>query len=177
MTPQRTGTGRLFIAAVLAAGLLGGCAAQDKGLERDAARQLQARVLEVTEASSQNNPAAALKALEGLEAELQATQERGDISAERRRSITTIATAVRADLEDAVAAAQAAAAAAAAKAAEEKAAADHAAAAAQAAQAPPPAPEAPAPAAPQPQPQQGNTGQNQDGEDDGNDGQKGKGRD
>lgn len=179
MTPQWNRTGRVFAGAVLAAGLLGGCGAQETGLERDAARQLQARVLEVTQASSQNDPAAALKALEGLEAELQATQERGDISAERRRSITTIATAVRADLEDAVAAAQAAAAAAAAKAAEEKAAADQAAAAAQAAQAPPPAPEAPAPAAPQPQPQpqQGNTGQNQDEEDDGNDGQKGKGRD
>lgn len=177
MTPQWNRTGHVFAGAVLAAGLLGGCGAQETGLERDAARQLQARVLEVTQASSQNDPAAALKALEGLEAELQATQERGDISAERRRSITTIATAVRADLEDAVAAAQAAAAAAAAKAAEEKAAADQAAAAAQAAQAPPPAPEAPAPAAPQPQPQQGNTGQDQGEEDDRNDGQKGKGRD
>ena len=119
-------------ATLLAAGLLSGCGTNDSGLQRDAARQLQARVLEVTQASSQNDPGGALKALEGLEAELQAAQAKGQISDDRRRSITTIATAVRADLDDAVAAAQAAAD----KAAADKAVADQAAAAAAAAAAP-----------------------------------------
>ncbi|TLM81993.1 hypothetical protein FDW83_14125 [Pseudarthrobacter sp. NamE2] len=147
------------LAGSLAAGLLAGCGAQETGLQRDAARQLQARVLEVTQASSQNNPVAALQALEGLEAELEAAQGRGDISEERRRSITTIATAVRADLKDVIAAAEAAAAqaaeAAAAKAAEEKAAEAKAAeekAAAEAALSPSPLPEPPAPVIPQPAP-------------------------
>jgi hypothetical protein len=119
-------------ATLLAAGLLSGCGTNDSGLQRDAARQLQARVLEVTQASSQNDPGGALKALEGLEAELQAAQAKGQISEDRRRNITTIATAVRADLDDAVAAAQAAAD----KAAADKAVADQAAAAAAAAAAP-----------------------------------------
>lgn len=93
-------------AALLVAALLSGCGTGDTGLRRDAARQLQARVLEVTQASSQNDPAAALKALEGLEAELEAAQAKGDVSEERRRSITTIATAVRADLDEAALAAE-----------------------------------------------------------------------
>lgn len=132
---NRLGLG--WLAAVVAAGLLTGCAATETGLHRDAARQLQARVLEVTQASSQSDPAGALKALDSLEAELEAAQARGDVSDERRRSITTIATAVRADLEDAVAAAERAAAD---KAAEEaRIAAEQAAAAT-----PPPAVEAPA---------------------------------
>jgi hypothetical protein len=126
-------------AAVLAAALLGGCATTEAGLEREAARQLQARVLEVTQASSENDPAAALRALEGLEAELEAAQSEGQISEERRRSITTIATAVRADLNEAIAAAQ--------KAAADKAAEEARIAAEQAAAAtPPPAAEVPAPA-------------------------------
>lgn len=124
-------------ATLLAAGLLSGCGTNDSGLQRDAARQLQARVLEVTQASSQNDPGGALKALEGLEAELQAAQAKGQISEDRRRNITTIATAVRADLDDAVAAGQAAADKAAAdKAVADKAVADQAAAAAAAAAAP-----------------------------------------
>lgn len=128
-----------FSAVLLAAGLLSGCGTADTGLHREAARQLQARVLEVTQASSQNNPAAALKALEGLEGELEAAQAEGRISEERRRSITTIAAAVRADLNDAVAAAEKAAAD---KAAEEERIARDAAAA----QTPAPAVETPAPA-------------------------------
>ena len=126
-------------AAVLAAALLSGCATTEAGLEREAARQLQARVLEVTQASSENDPAAALRALEGLEAELEAAQSEGQISEDRRRSITTIATAVRAELNGAIAAAEKAAAD---KAAEEaRIAAEQAAAATR-----PPAAEAPAPA-------------------------------
>lgn len=145
-------------AALVAAGLLTGCAAAETGLQRDTARQLQARVLEVTQASSQSDPAAALTALDGLEAELEAAQARGGISEERRRSITTIATAVRADLEDAIAAAE--------KAAAEKAAAEQA-----ATQTPPPAAQEPAPA-PAPEPQQQEAGKDDDKRDD-----KGKGND
>jgi hypothetical protein len=130
---------RGFSAVLLAAGMLSGCGTADTGLHREAARQLQARVLEVTQASSQNNPAAALKALEGLEAELEAAQAEGRISEERRRSITTIATAVRADLDEAIAAAGKAAAD---KAAEEERIAKETAAA----QATAPAVETPAPA-------------------------------
>lgn len=143
-------------AVMVAASLLTGCATAETGLQRDAARQLQARVLEVTQASSLGDPGGALKALDGLEAELEAAQARGDISEERRRSITTIATAVRADLEDAVAAAERAATekAAAENAAADKAAAEQAAEEA-APQAPPPAVQEPAPApAPAPEPQE-----------------------
>jgi hypothetical protein len=133
-------------ATLLAAGLLSGCGTNDSGLQRDAATQLQARVLEVTQASSQNDPAGALKALDGLEAELQAAQAKGQISDDRRRSITTIATAVRADLDDAVAAAQVAADKAAAdKAVAEQAAAEQAAAAKAAAEAAAAPAETPAP--------------------------------
>ncbi|WP_350004297.1 hypothetical protein [Pseudarthrobacter sp. WHRI 8279] len=134
-------------AAVLAAALLASCATTEAGLEREAAGQLQARVLEVTQASSENDPAAALRALEGLEAELEAAQSEGQISEERRRSITTIATAVRADLNEAIAAAE--------KAAADKAAEEARIAAEQAAAAtPPPAAEVPAPApAPAPAPE------------------------
>ena len=150
---QRPGNGASAVkwaAAVLVAGLVGGCAPGDAGLQRDAARQLQARVLEVTQASSQNDPAAALKALEGLEAELEAAQAKGQITEERRRTITTVATAVRADLDDAIAAAEQAAA----EEAERNRAAAEEAALAEAAQtpAPAPAPEAPAPQ-PAPEPQ------------------------
>lgn len=93
------------MAAVSAAGLLTGCGPSDTGLQPAAARQLQARVLEVSEASSKNDPTTAIKALAGLEADLAAVQGKGQISEERRQTITTIAAAVRADLEDAVAAA------------------------------------------------------------------------
>jgi hypothetical protein len=147
-------------AGLLAAGLLIGCGTADAGLQREAARQLQARVLEVTQASSQNDPAAALQALQGMEAELEAAQAEGRISEERRRSITTIATAVRADLNEAIAAEKAAADKAAAdKAAEE----ERIAAEKAAAETPPPAAEVPAPApvpepapAPAPAPAAGN---------------------
>lgn len=98
---------RAWIGVVLAVTLLTGCAQAETGLERDTARQLQARVLEITQASSQNKPEAALKALDGLEAELQEAKDSGRITEERHRSITTIATAVRADLERAIAAGKA----------------------------------------------------------------------
>lgn len=92
--------------AVLAVTLLTGCAQAETGLERDTARQLQARVLEITQASSQNKPEAALKALDGLEAELREARDSGRITEERHRGIATITSAVRADLERAIAAAK-----------------------------------------------------------------------
>jgi len=95
----------IWTAAVLTVGLLAGCAPSDTGLQPAAARQIQARVLEVSEASSRNDPATAMKALEGLEAELAAAQGKGQISEERRQTVTTIAAAVRADLGEAIAAA------------------------------------------------------------------------
>jgi hypothetical protein len=166
--------GRLFLAcsaALVTASFLGACAAPGNGLQREAATQLQARVLDVTQASSQNDPTSALKALEGLEADLSAAQAKGQVSDERRRSITTVATAVRADLSEAIAAQRAAAV---------KAADDARIAAGQAAQSPSPTPEAPAsqavPApAPAPAPAPGNAAGN--GADAGkNSGDKGKGK-
>ena len=148
---------RLLLAcstALVAASLLSACNASGNGLRREAATQLQARVLEVTQASSQNDPASALKALEGLEADLAAAQAKGQVSEERRRSITTVATAVRADLNEAIDAQQAAAKAA-----------------------PSPTAEAPAsqPApAPAPPADQGNTSSNS-GSANKNNGDKGKG--
>ena len=49
-----------FIAALLLAALLAGCGSVETGLQRDAARQLQARVLGVSEAAAANDPARAL---------------------------------------------------------------------------------------------------------------------
>ncbi|MBX7443031.1 MULTISPECIES: hypothetical protein [unclassified Arthrobacter] len=118
-------------ALVLSAIVLSACAPANNGLQRDVATQLQARVLEVTQASSQNDAASALKALDGLESDLSAAQAKGRVSEDRRRSITTVATAVRADLNEALAAQQAKAAEDARIAAEQA-----------AAQSPSPAPEA-----------------------------------
>ena len=161
-------------AALLAASLLSACAATGNGLQREAATQLQARVLEVTQASSQDDPESALQALAGLEADLAAAQAKGQVSEERRRSITTVATAVRADLDDAVAVKKAAAA---------KAAEDARNAAGQTAQSSSPTPEGPAPQAPAsqpapapaPAPAQGNASGN-GGNADKNNGDKGKGK-
>ncbi|MGN7149068.1 hypothetical protein ACTHQ6_08735 [Arthrobacter sp. SAFR-179] len=173
MTLRYAMRGRMFLAcsaALLAAGLLSACAGPGSGLKREAAAQLQARVLEVTQASSQNDPTSALTALEGLEADLSALQAKGQVSEERRRSITTVATAVRADLKEAIDAQQAAA----------KAAEDARTAAGQAAQSPSPSAEVPAPQpapAPAPAPAQGNAGGNGADAGKNNNGDKGKGKD
>jgi hypothetical protein len=155
-------------AALLAAGFLSACASTGNGLQREAAAQLEARVLEVTQASAQNDPTSALKALEGLEADLSALQAKGQVSGDRRRSITTVATAVRADLNEVLAAQQQAAA----KAAEEA-----RIAAGQAAQSPSPTAEAPAPQpAPAPAPAQNNAGGTGADAGKNNNGDKGKGK-
>ncbi|WP_285240900.1 hypothetical protein [Pseudarthrobacter sp. MEB009] len=178
----------IWSAALLALGLLAGCSGGETGLQRDTARQLQERVLEVTQASAKNDPAAALKALDSLDAELDAALAKGQISTERHKSVTTIADGVRADLQADLAAAQKAAEDA--RIAAEKAAAEKA-AAEKAATKPPASPETvvPAPAAteaPAPDPGSGNSDSNSG--DNGNDsgsnngngndgGDKGKGKD
>ena len=168
MTLRPPAMGRLLLscsAALLAAALLNACAAPGNGLQREAATRLQARVLEVTQASSQNDPASALKALEGLDADLSAAQAKGQVSEERRRSIMTVASAVRADLNEA-----AAARAAAAKAAE-----DARVDAGQATESPSPTADAPVPQ-PAPAPAQGNSGGNGADAAKNNSGDKGKGK-
>ncbi|MEW9872511.1 hypothetical protein [Arthrobacter sp. HS15c] len=145
MNPANNGRRRLprvrglAAAFLLLAGSLAACGPADTGLQHDAARQLQQRVLGVSEAAAGNDPAGGLAALDGLEADLAAAVENGQVSEDRRRSIMTAAAAVRADL----AAAKSAADAAAAEAAAAQQQAD--AAAAEAAQTTP-APVAPAPA-------------------------------
>lgn len=130
-------------AILMLASALVACAPVDSGLHRDAARQLQERVLGVSQAAAGNDPAGALSALERLEADLAAASSSGQVSEDRRRSIMTAVAAVRADLAASKAAADAAAAEAAAEAAAaEKATADAAAKAAGDA----PASVAPAPA-------------------------------
>jgi septal ring factor EnvC (AmiA/AmiB activator) len=140
-------------AALLLAGSLAACGPADSGLKQDTAAQLQQRVLTVSQAAAGNDPTGALNALAALEADLAAATDNGTVSDDRRRSIVTAVAAVRADLNEAVAAA-----AAAAKAAEDAAAAQRQAeadAAAKEANNAAPAPVAPAPA-PAPAPAENN---------------------
>lgn len=124
MTPfqsknQRTGTrGAGFAAALALAASLAGCGLTGTGLQRDTAHQLQNLVLGVSRAAAANDHAAALKALDSLEADVASAAGSGKVSEERRQRIMTSITAVRADLNAAVQVAVEAAAAA-AKAAEE----------------------------------------------------------
>ncbi|MCP8999062.1 hypothetical protein NFC73_04815 [Pseudarthrobacter sp. RMG13] len=160
MSPAPTHRGRsttakclTAAAAFLLAGSLAACGPAEAGLQRDAARQLQERVLGITQASANNDPAGGLAALDSLEADLASAARTGQVSEERRRSITTAATAVRADLTAAKAAADAAA-----KAAEDAAAAQRQADADAAQKA------ATAPVAPSPTDDKGNRGKGKDGD-------------
>ena len=136
---------RAAAAALLLAGPLAACGPADTGLKLDAARQLQERVMGVSQAAAANDAAGGLAALDALEADLSAAVGNGQVSDERRRSIMTAAAAVRADLT----AVKALADAAAAKAAQEAAAAQEQADAGKL---------APAPAAPGPGEGKGNEG-------------------
>lgn len=129
MSPANNGLRRMprarglaAAAALLLAGSLAACGPANTGLQHDAARQLQERVLGVSQAAAANDPASGLAALDGLEADLAAAVGNGQVSEDRRRSIMTAAAAVRADLAAAKSAADAAAAEAAA--AQQKAAAE-----------------------------------------------------
>ncbi len=130
--------GFLFSAALLS-GALAGCGAPAPELDRDAAAQLQSKVLSVTEAAAANDPATSLKLLDELTAELDGAAARGAVSFKRHQSVRSSIEAVRVELAAQQAARAAAEQEAAAQAAA-KAAADAAAAA------PPPVVTAPAPA-------------------------------
>lgn len=101
----------LLTAGVLAAVLAGCGPAPD--LKNDAARQLQARVLTVSQSAAGNDPAGALRTLDELVSQLDASAANGDVSFKRHQSIMSAINAVRADLTAAQAAAAQAAAAAA----------------------------------------------------------------
>lgn len=152
---------------VMLAAALAGCGPADTGLQRDTAQKLQELVLGVSQAAAATDHAAALKALDSLETDVASAAGSGRVSEERRRSIVTSITAVRADLKAAAEAAAAAAkaadeaAAAAAEAAKTKADAEAAAQAAQEYTAPVVPVPAPAPA---PEPAKGEgKGKNKNG--------------
>ena len=137
---RRAGTviaGFLFSTALLT-GALAGCGAPAPELDRDAAAQLQSKVLSVTQAAAANDPATSLKLLDELATELDAAAGRGAMSFKRHQSVRASIEAVRVDLTSQQAAAEAARAAA-----EQE---DAAQAAAKAAAAPPPVVTAPVPA-------------------------------
>lgn len=156
---------RTALAVSLMSAVLAGCSTPARDLEPEAAQQLQAKVLTVSQAAAGNDPAAALKSLDELVVQLDASAADGGVSFKRHQSIMKAVEAVRADLAAAQAQAEAEAAAAAVEAAAAEAAAAEAAAAAQASQgaAQPPA-QVPAPA-----PAQGSSGPGK--------GEKGKGKD
>jgi len=116
----------LLVAAVLAA-TLAGCSAPPAELERDAAQQLQSKVLAVTEAAAASDTAGSLKLLDELVVGLDGAAARGEVSFKRHQSIRASIEAVRADLTAQQAAAAQAAAEAARVAAEHEAAAQAAA--------------------------------------------------
>ncbi|WP_426939247.1 hypothetical protein ACQCSV_05280 [Pseudarthrobacter sp. S3] len=152
---------------VMLAAALAGCGPADTGLQRDTAQKLQELVLGVSQAAAAADHAAALKTLDSLETDVASAAGSGRVSEERRRSIVTSITAVRADLKAAAEAAAAAAkaadeaAAAAAEAAKTKADAEAAAQAAQEYTAPVVPVPAPAPA---PEPAKGEgKGKNKNG--------------
>lgn len=105
------------VAALVLAASLAGCGPADTGLPRDTARQLQERVLGVSQSAARNDHPAALNTLAALEEDVTAAADGGHVSEERLQSIMASITAVRAELTAAIDAA------AAVKAAEETAAA------------------------------------------------------
>ncbi|HJW00551.1 MAG TPA: hypothetical protein VJ617_15780 [Arthrobacter sp.] len=153
---------RGLAAALVLTACLAGCGPADTGLQRETAGQLQERVLGVSQAAAANDHPAALKALDGLEADVAAAAGGGRMSEDRRRAIMTSIAAVRADLSAAAqaaadAAAKAAQEASAAAAAEAEKARAEAEATANAVQEQVPVMPAPAPA-PAPEPGKGSEG-------------------
>lgn len=145
---------RTVLAASLLSAALAGCSSAAPDLGSDAAQQLQAKVLTVSQSAAGNDPAGALKSLDELVTQLDAAAAQGNVSFKRHQNIMKAIDAVRADLTAAKAQAEAAAA--------ETAAARAAAAAAQASQtAIPPAVEAPAQGSPGPG--KGQKGKGKDG--------------
>jgi hypothetical protein len=112
--PSSAGRWRIVLAAIVLSAALAGCGAAAPDLESDTARQLQAKVLTVSQAAAGTDPAGALRSLDELVAQLDASAAEGDVSFKRHQSIMTAIDAVRADLgaaqtEAAAAATQAAA--------------------------------------------------------------------
>lgn len=94
-----TSIGSLFGVSVLVlVGLLTGCAPAETELQAEAARQLQAKVLTISQAAAANDTGGALKALDALTADLEAKAARGELTDVRKRRISTVIAAVRADL-------------------------------------------------------------------------------
>jgi hypothetical protein len=103
------GRWKILLAAGVLAAVLAGCGPAPD-LKNDAARQLQARVLTVSQSAAGNDPAGALKTLDELVSQLDASAANGDVSFKRHQSIMSAINAVRADLTAAQAAAAAASA-------------------------------------------------------------------
>lgn len=97
--------GLVRVAVLVLAVSMTACSPAETSLQREAGRQLQARVLDVSEAAAANDHAAALKSLENLESDLAAAAGKGQVSGQRNRTIMTIIAAVRAELTAATAAA------------------------------------------------------------------------
>jgi hypothetical protein len=130
---------RTVLAASLLSASLAGCSSAAPDFGSDAAQQLQAKVLTVSQSAAGNDPTGALKSLDELVTQLDAAAAEGNVSFKRHQNIMKAIDAVRADLTAAKAQADVAAAETAA------------AAAAQASQAAvPPAVEAPAQGSPGP---------------------------
>lgn len=108
-------------AACLTLAALSGCAAAPGDLDPQTGRELQARVLAVSTAAANADPAVGLRTLDELVDHLTRAAADGEVSFKRHQSIMKAVGAVRADLQAAMAA----------KAAASKAAADKAAAAAE----------------------------------------------
>jgi hypothetical protein len=125
-SPRLRLAGAVLGIALVTASLASCSAAPD--LDRNAARQLQSKVLAVTGAAAANDPAASLKHLDAFVLELDEAAARGEVSFRRHQSISKSVDAVRADLKARQAEAARVAAEQKAKAAADKAAADKAAA-------------------------------------------------
>lgn len=87
-----------FIAALTLSALLSGCGPAETDLQQAIARQLQSRVMRVSEAAAAGDRDAALKALDVLAVDLETSAGKGEVSADRKRRISTVIAAVRADL-------------------------------------------------------------------------------
>jgi hypothetical protein len=159
--PRRRLLATGIIVALALACSLAGCGPANTGLTPDTARQLQERVLAVSRSAAANDHPGALKTLADLEAAVTAAADSGQVSEERRRTITSNITAVRTGLTSAInaAAAASAAAEAATAAAAQKAAADAETATTATQEYTAPVVAAPAPApAPKPEQKKGNEG-------------------